>query len=87
MGNSGDGPGSGFALGLGEADRAAAFLPLAALLEELDAFEALHDGAFACGGAGCFETAVLGHGKMVVGEAGGAFRGGGGGWQGGKSSK
>ena len=52
---------SGFALGLGQADWALAFLPLTALLEELDAFESLHDGTFAESTTFDFETAVFGH--------------------------
>jgi hypothetical protein len=57
--------GSGLGLGFWKA-RQAFSLPLAALLEQLKAFEALENGAV-CGasGGGAFETVVLRHGVCV----------------------
>jgi hypothetical protein len=48
-------------LGLAQTLDAIAFLPLAALLEERDALEALEDIAFDDETAAGFETVVLGH--------------------------
>ena len=57
-------------LGFGQADRALAFFPLTALLEEFDALEALENRAFAGGRAFGFESIVLGHGDSCWGGAG-----------------
>ena len=54
-----------FALGLGQPDGALALLPLAAVLEKLDAFEALQDGALAGAATADFQTVVLGHGDWA----------------------
>jgi hypothetical protein len=63
--------GSTFVFGLGKADRGAAVLPLAALLEEFDALETLEDGTLAADGGAGFETVVLGHRVRWFGVAGG----------------
>lgn len=52
---------SGFVLGLGQADGALSFFPLATLLEDLDAFETLENRALAAYCTGCFETGMLRH--------------------------
>ena len=51
----------GFRLCLAEAEHAVAFLPLAALLEEFDALEALENIAFGAQGAHGSETSMLRH--------------------------
>jgi hypothetical protein len=50
-------------LGLAEPHYAVAGLPLAALLEQIDALEALEDVAFDDEAAAGFQAVVLGHGK------------------------
>lgn len=55
------GPHSVFELGLRQAERALALLPLAAFLQELDAFETLENGTLAADSAGCFQSGVFGH--------------------------
>ena len=57
---------SGLELGLGKTDRALTLLPLAALLHELNALEALEDRTLTANGTGCFECGVLGHILCVV---------------------
>mgnify|MGYP006323310827 CR=1 FL=1 len=52
---------SGLELGLGQTNRALAFLPLTAFLHELDAFETLEDRALAAYGTGSLKSGVLGH--------------------------
>ena len=53
---------------LAETDHTVAFFPDAALLEQLNALEALKDVTFYDEAAGTLETLVLGHG--VIGESG-----------------
>jgi hypothetical protein len=53
--------GLGVGLGLAEAEHAIAFLPLATLLEDFDALEALENIPLGGDGAGTFETAMLRH--------------------------
>jgi hypothetical protein len=53
-------------LGLAEALDAVALLPLAALLEEIHAFEALEDIALHDEAAAGFEAVVLGHEEDCV---------------------
>ena len=53
--------GLGFELGLGQTDGALAFLPLAALLHELDAFETLEDRTLTANGTSSLECGMLGH--------------------------
>ncbi len=55
----------GVGLGFGKAHDFAAFLPLPAFLEQLDALETLQDIAFGRDGAGAFETAMLRHKNSV----------------------
>ena len=74
-------PGSVFSLGLWKTDGALTFLPLAALLEEFDAFEALEHGTFARCGTGSFERVVLGHGGGPFWWRGAEIRGERGIWQ------
>ena len=52
-------------LGFWKADGTLAFLPLAAFLEEFDAFKALKDRALAGGATADFQAVVLGHGVGV----------------------
>lgn len=47
------------AFGLGQADGALSFFPLATLPEEFDALESFQDGPLSGCGAGCFEAVVL----------------------------
>jgi hypothetical protein len=54
---------SNVGLRLAQALHAIAGLPLAAFLEEIDAFEALQDVALNDDAAGALETLVLGHGE------------------------
>ena len=54
---------SGFKLGLGQANRALALFPLAALLHELDTFKTLEDGTLAAHGTGGFQCGMLGHNR------------------------
>ena len=49
-------------LGLGQPNRALSFLPLSALLEDLDALEAFQDGATSGASTADFETVMLRHG-------------------------
>jgi hypothetical protein len=58
-------------LGLWQADWGLAVLPLATLLEKLDALEALEDGTFATDGGVRLEAVVLGHLEMRLNLAGG----------------
>jgi len=58
--------GSNVRLGLAEALHTVAFLPLATLLEDGDALEALEDIALHDETAGRLEAVVLGHDKWVV---------------------
>jgi hypothetical protein len=51
-------------LGLGQTDGGTTGLPLATLLEKLDAFEAFEDGALAADGGAGLEAVVLGHRVM-----------------------
>ena len=53
--------GSALVLGLRKSDWGLALLPLTALLEQLDAFKALENGAFAADGGVGLEGIVLGH--------------------------
>ncbi len=50
-----------FGLCFREAEGALAFFPLAALLEEFDAFKALEDRALTGGATADFQAVVLGH--------------------------
>jgi len=52
-------------LRLGQPEDALAAFPLAALLEQFHALEALQDVAFYRDGAGAFETAMLRHGGEI----------------------
>ncbi len=58
-------------LGLGKAHRGTAGFPFAALLEQLDALEALEDGTGAADGGIGLEAIVLGHLGMRLKIAGG----------------
>ena len=58
-------------LGLGKSDGGLAVFPLAALLEEFDALEALENGTFAADGGIGLEAIVLGHLGMRLKIAGG----------------
>jgi hypothetical protein len=58
-------------LGLGKSDRGLAGFPLATLLEEFDALEALEDGTLAADGGAGLEAIVLGHLGMRLKIAGG----------------
>jgi hypothetical protein len=57
-----EGRASDVGLGLAQTLDAVAFLPLASLLEQVHALEALEDVAFDRAGGGIFEAGVLGHG-------------------------
>jgi hypothetical protein len=50
-----------FGLGLFQTETAATFLPLAALLEEVDSLETLEDVALGCDLSGTFKRCVLAH--------------------------
>src|SRR4029453_7411453 len=50
-------------LRLAQADRTVAWLELATLLQQFDAFEPLEDVSLGGDGATAFETAMLGHGR------------------------
>jgi hypothetical protein len=58
-------------LGLGKSDGGLTVFPLAALLEEFDALEALENGTFAADGGAGLEAVVLGHLGMRLKIAGG----------------
>ncbi len=58
-------------LGLRKSDRGLAGFPVAALLEEFDALEALEDGTFAADGGVGLEAIVLGHLGMWLKSRGG----------------
>ena len=52
---------SGLELGLGQTNRALAFLPLTAFLHELNTLKTLEDRTLTANGTGCFKCGVLGH--------------------------
>ena len=54
----------GLRFGLGQADRAFAFFPLAALLEEFDTLETLEDRTLTAGATGYFERCVFRHDSL-----------------------
>jgi hypothetical protein len=55
-------------LGLRQADYFSAFLPLSALLQEIDALETFQDVAFGRDGAGAFQAAMLRHKSEMSGH-------------------